>query len=184
MTKQIMRLAFIIIAICTLSSYRNVSIDKEPLINWSHDRKLTWEDFKGKPTASKSNMLAVTCSNINFTYKHSKGLITNYEIKSVFIKDKSWTITSNLKALAHEQLHFDINELYARKIRKSFDSLANKNNYLMENYIKVYNTYTVKRNRINRLYDTEVYGNDIALKQWIKKINNELEELDNYEEIE
>ncbi|TPG38197.1 DUF922 domain-containing protein [Flavobacterium pectinovorum] len=150
-------------------------------ILWDKNRKLTWEDFKGMPDGSDSLIVAGTTSTIKFEYSTTKNMITNYKLVSIFIKSKSWSITNSIQLLAHEQLHFDITELYARKIRKSFDSLRIKKNYDKENYTLIYNSNILKSQDLNKLYDSEVFGNNINQNKWIKKISNEILKLKKYE---
>jgi predicted secreted Zn-dependent protease len=50
-------------------------------------------------------------------------------VKNYFDKDQSWMMVKNAYVLQHEQIHFNISELYARKIRKSADSLSQKKRY-------------------------------------------------------
>ncbi len=43
-----------------------------------------------------------------------------YNISALFSKNESWMLVRSSDILAHEQVHFDIFELYARKMRKLF----------------------------------------------------------------
>ncbi|MDQ6527683.1 hypothetical protein [Flavobacterium sp. LHD-85] len=182
-------LLIFIIIICssTIPNYRyskKAYNQEENTILWSNDRKLTWEDFKGVPDSSSQSVLvtvAGTTSVINFEYKTIKNMMTSYKIESIFVKNKSWTITSDTLVLAHEQLHFDITELYARRIRKTFDSLKSRKNYIEDNYVKVYDHNIMQKNELDDLYDNQVYGNNMNQNRWIKKISNEILKLKKYE---
>lgn len=95
---------------------------KEEVIPWSADRKLSWSDFKGKPFKT-AWAAATTASGISYEFSTSgTGDAMNLEIKVVtyFYPDKSWYRPElcNDVILSHEQLHFDISELYARKMQK------------------------------------------------------------------
>lgn len=184
--KSILLTSFIII-LSSLSNYNDshssLGDDKDTIL-WSSKKKLTWQDFKGIPDTLNSIMLAGTCSDINFEYKSSNNLVTDYKVECTFIKSKSWTITDDAQILAHEQLHFDISELYARKIRKAFDSLKIKKNNFIENYTIIYESNIIKRNDLNKLYDSQVYGNNILQQRWIKKIESDLLKLKKYEYIQ
>ena len=79
---------------------------------------LTWDDFKGKPNY-KSHISALCASAIEYSYECSGPNIT-YEVNAIFIPKESW-VQPDAKTeyiLAHEHLHFNITELYARKLRK------------------------------------------------------------------
>lgn len=88
---------------------------------WSSERPLKWEDFKG-PVPPDAVPAATTASGIS--YKYSANLLhhevkLDYEVGAYFYPDESWYkpgVCDDL-ILSHEQLHFDISELYARKMR-------------------------------------------------------------------
>lgn len=94
----------------------------EAEIEWTPDRKLTWDDFKGKPdTENFPNALAVTNSAIGF----ESGSFSPFKDGKLFVRNMfnnygSWVLpkgkTDNV--LRHEQVHFDITEIYTRKLRK------------------------------------------------------------------
>ncbi|MFZ9004644.1 MAG: DUF922 domain-containing protein [Robiginitalea sp.] len=98
-----------------------VSQEKDA-IPWQPDRKLSWADFKGTPPESK-RVAATTASGINYTYTttESEGLYKlDYEVVTYFYPYQSWYHTElcDSVVLSHEQLHFDISELYARRMRE------------------------------------------------------------------
>lgn len=191
-TRSIYLLLVLMIIICSSTSpdYRlNVKTNNEEsdIIVWSNDRKLIWEDFTGIPDTTESHPIlttvAVTSSVIKFEYDTKNNMVIKYKLEPIFIKSKSWTITNDIRVLAHEQLHFDITELYARKIRKAFDSLQSRKNYIEDSYLKVYNFNLLKKNELNYLYDYQSYGNPTNQNRWIKKIGAELIKLKEYEYI-
>ncbi len=69
-------------------------------------RQLTWEDFKGKPPVAAQGD-ACTCTNIAIGYD------TAY---AIFIPERSWTKTKDVRLLRHEQLHFAVTRNYADSI--------------------------------------------------------------------
>lgn len=50
-----------------------------------------------------------------------------YNISALFSKNESWMLVRSHDILAHEQIHFDIFELYARKMRKLFAETLKSN---------------------------------------------------------
>lgn len=54
-----------------------------------------------------------------------------YNISALFSKNESWMLVRSNDILAHEQIHFDIFELYARKMRKLLAETL-KNNFVDE----------------------------------------------------
>lgn len=94
----------------------------ETRIEWSADRKLTWDDFKGQPDLKNfPNALAVT--NSGFGYESGISMFQDGElfVESVFNTNESWVLPEgrNAYVLKHEQIHFDITEIYTRKLRKT-----------------------------------------------------------------
>jgi|ADGO01.1.fsa_nt_gi hypothetical protein len=87
------------------------------LIDWSASRKLTWDDFKG-PVDPESKNAALTTSSINIEFGYD-GTGLEYSIKCTFNKERSWVRIRNAEVLAHEQGHFDLAEIHARKLNKA-----------------------------------------------------------------
>ena len=159
-------------------------------IIWSSEQKLSWNDFKGKNENSFNYTKAETSTIIETvnTYYDNENLPI-YEIACYFLPKKSWTITSEQFALKHEQLHFDIGELYTRKIRKAFDSLNINKVKDFRKYENIFNSLNEKCSYYNDSYDSEVYqtNEDNTLKfsfakqkEWNDKIKKQLKVLDNY----
>lgn len=89
---------------------------------------LTWKDFKAQPDKS-SPYLASTYSGFSFSYSYKMEggePEFTYEVKTNFYPDRSWLKPGNgtKKLLGHEQLHFDISELYARKFKQYLASVG------------------------------------------------------------
>ncbi|MGB6269825.1 MAG: hypothetical protein WBF67_12535 [Olleya sp.] len=104
----------------------------ESEIEWSKDRKLTWDDFKGKPNKEEfPDALAVTNSSIG--YQSGINLFKNGKVfvQTLFYTNNSWYLPEgkNDYVLKHEQIHFDITEIYSRMLRKALaDANVTSNN--------------------------------------------------------
>jgi hypothetical protein len=86
-------------------------------MDWSHQKRLSWSDFKGH-AKNWGYVSALTASAIEYHYD-CDGKNISVSAKAIFIPEESW-VKSGSKSeyiLAHEQLHFDITEVYARKLR-------------------------------------------------------------------
>src|ERR1700743_1907283 len=93
---------------------------KSQLIKWYADKPLTWADFKGPVNESIPHQAYTHC-RFNYTSHWSKrdGKYTfNFKMGSGFDPEASWCRPGKQTEplLKHEQLHFDIHELYARKM--------------------------------------------------------------------
>ncbi len=104
-----------------LISFCSFSQKLEESILWSAEKRLTWKDFKGSipPDAVPA---ATTASGIS--YKYSANLLhhevqLDYTVVTYFYPNESWYKPESCDELilSHEQLHFDISELFARKMR-------------------------------------------------------------------
>jgi len=90
------------------------------IIYWSPDHRLTWNDFEGVPAYERHNVSAITSSGIVHYAGCKDGQII-YKVQAYFEKNESW-VKSEARTehhLSHEQIHFDITELYARRLRKA-----------------------------------------------------------------
>lgn len=96
---------------------------------WQEGQRLMWGDFRsprcyGEVCAYSSFVDAVTAADVPVIgFVDAQGL-DDYRVSCVFVRDSSWAnprvVTPNDRAhaLAHEQVHFDLAELTARKIRR------------------------------------------------------------------
>lgn len=156
-------------------------------IQWSENQKLTWDDFLGQPN-SNSDAAAVTSSGIVFGYKMSQ---VNNTIESItiqasahFYPEKSWVKLNQASAhiLGHEQLHFDITELFTRKLRKETNEIAPSEN--AHQILDAVHARIVKElHAMQNLYDNETdfsrnYENQVL---WEERIKMELEQLKDYQ---
>jgi hypothetical protein len=148
------------------------------LIRWSKASRLTWDDFKGTPPPGNTNA-ALTSSGIlvNFNY-NDKSL--NFEITCNFDKTKSWGRIKNDHILAHEQAHFDITELHARKLQRRLKEYRFRKNTVSKDIHEIYQAVVDELQQMQHAYDQETdhSRNFFQQKNWLTKIG---EELNNYE---
>lgn len=155
---------------------------EKEIIAWSETNKLTWDSFKGKVPESKYG--AITCSTIYS--KFEKGKILTLNIRACFIKKESWHKIkySNDYLLNHEQKHFDITEIYARKLRKILTDTSFKNETVARKEIsKIIRNNNKELNAFQDLYDKETNHSINIEKQteWDKNIERELKLLNAYQ---
>jgi hypothetical protein len=96
---------------------------------WGLKRPLVWTDFKGDPPR-ESPAAAETA----YTLLHGvrcTGSTFEYRVVAAFRPDHSWVRpeilkrpTDSARALRHEQTHFDLTELHARRLRRYFMELV------------------------------------------------------------
>jgi len=97
------------------------SSDTPDIIYWSETDPLTWDDFQGNAKFDYRNrdIAALTSSGI-MHYRGCKDGKIIYKVRAYFEKKESWykNDAHTEYHLAHEQLHFDVTELFTRKLRK------------------------------------------------------------------
>lgn len=179
-----MRLLFILTVLLNFSFVSPDNNDKD-LIVWNQDRLLTWDDFKGRP--AKRFAVASTNYDIIKTVDPINKDTTKVITRAVFYCNKSWKKKNwiDTTVLAHEQRHFDIAELYARKLRKWMQ----QQNYssVSELKIKTDSLYAIIEKEMDVYqdkYDTETEGSMNGEQQriWNDKIANQIKELNTYAE--
>lgn len=87
--------------------------------------QLTWDDFKGKPT--DSNFLAVSRSGWDYWEHWADNGSADYSVRGLFFPELSFSITTDSYTLKHEQGHFDINEIYVRRLNKQLKLFVRAN---------------------------------------------------------
>ncbi len=174
------KVALIFVLVVQFSIAQNV---KKP---WRVNEKLEWSDFRGGPDPD-SPYSASTYSGISYRYTAKtaiKKVHVTFEVACYFIPDKSWVkegFESDKKLLAHEQLHFDITELFARKLHQKL-----KNTRFTKNHHKqiktIYNTILNKRKLMQELYDAETNhsDNEVLQKKWEIKIAKLLKKMNHF----
>ena len=153
---------------------------KEELIPWSAGRKLTWADYKAKPD-SNSDAAASTTTYLGIEYS-MKNSVLGYKITCSFSKDRSWGLHKNDHILNHEQGHFDIAEIFARKLNMEMGNYTfNKKSY-QQDLRKIYKDILKQKEEFQDEYDKETNHSINKEKQsaWSKKIANMLEEYKAY----
>ncbi|MFN6946454.1 MAG: hypothetical protein ACK4ND_16015 [Cytophagaceae bacterium] len=147
-------------------------------IEWKENYKLRWEDFAGD-CGGDGKHSAMTCSDINVK-SYKKGDRIFYNVSSSFMKEVSWTKSKSEALLAHEQLHFDITELYGRKMRKALSEP--QRNLTKQEFKAIIDPVFDEWGKMEKLYDKETrHGlNKVKQKEWEQMVERKLHELDAY----
>jgi predicted secreted Zn-dependent protease len=150
------------------------------LIDWSHERKLNWEDFKAAPDKNSPNAaLTNTAIKIDFSYNNE---VLNYHIRCQFDKKNSWGRVKNEYILSHEQGHFDIAEIFARKLNKALKQYQPHPETLSKDINSIYQDMMQQYHDRQTAYDEETKFSIDTQKQaeWLKKIKEELKQSEAY----
>lgn len=148
-------------------------------IPWTEETKLSWENFTGKSDPG-SPFVASTHSSIIFNYNvrsENGKLSLSTETDSYFYPELSWYNKGEVNAhiLKHEQGHFDITELHARKLRKAFSEYKVTENF-KKDLSAIFTTINNDRQKMQNLFDKETNHSRNAEKEahWQKLIAAEL----------
>lgn len=90
--------------------------------------------------------------------------------------------TTSAQLLAHESIHFDIAEVFARYLRKALLNLSKSSDNNLDQYLTVRNKYFKEASHYQDLYDQEtVYGlNTKEQRRWASHIKTELQKWEDY----
>ncbi len=156
--------------------------EKDDYLPWFSDRRLSWEDFLCEPKHN-TDAVALTSTALGIAYKVSQGELT-YEITCSFSKNKSWGILKTTYILAHEQGHFDITEIFARKLHKELSEYAFNKKTFRVDVSNMYNRIVREKENLQYAYDgqSDHSRNKTLQKEWLQKIEFLLEETAPYAE--
>ena len=108
----------------------DAQLAKDSAIRWTARRPLTWADFQGKPPDRNDAVAAETAYTILHGFR-CVGSAFDSVVVAAFRPRESWvkmamlrTPADNARALRHEQAHFDIAEIHARRIRRYYSELV------------------------------------------------------------
>jgi Bacterial protein of unknown function (DUF922) len=165
----------VILLVCFFNlSYHNPK-DKSTF-PWSKDRPLTWDDFQGTPLPKEAG--AITDAFLGIKPGKENGLFTYFV--AYFDKQKSWVARRDSLGLVHEQAHFDIVEIFARKFNNEFkdfrisadDNTLNRQRVRMNEVIDEMYNKQIKYDK-----ETDGYFNQKEQVRWNKWIKKQLDSI-------
>lgn len=145
-------------------------------IEWKTGLKLEIKDFKGRPNDSEA--LALTVSSIEYSLDPTPDQTAGiFKVRAVFHKRQSWFSApeNDFLTLKHEQLHFDITELHARLLLKKVTESDLPYQKLFKRLDSYFNQIEAAWQRMQNLYDKEVYQDPDLHEKWFKFVEEELE---------
>lgn len=153
-------------------------------IYWNQRRMLDWEDYRVK-TSFSANETAVARSAWDYdTPWYTKGAMLYININTVFVKNASWVKKGNESEylLRHEQGHYDIAEVNARKYRKAIKEFTFKRATIKNDLDSLHQYYYSLCLKEQEQYDldTKHSENKEVQEQWTSQIIGELENGMNY----
>ncbi|MFN3346557.1 MAG: hypothetical protein ACK42E_01920 [Candidatus Bipolaricaulaceae bacterium] len=162
---------------------------------WMSTRPLTFEDFKGQPPRQPGNAVGQICMDIDYEYKGSArstpdGSALEVQLLEVRVwnrmdRNRSWILPDHKRpeVLEHEQIHFDINEVYRRLIQAELEKLARTlvlrvhgldeaRERLAQEVQKVFLRYYRKLQEVHDLFDADVEKGGLSTqKEWRRRVD-------------
>lgn len=150
--------------------------EDEESIPWNMSRRLSWDDFLCEPQKN-SDAVASTSTSLGIAYQVEHGDLT-YSITCNFSKLKSWGLLRTDYILAHEQGHFDITEIFARKLFKALQEYQFNRKTYRQDVNAIYKDIVQQKEDMQAAYDglTDHSRNRKVQYEWLQKINQLLDE--------
>ncbi len=169
----------IIPAIFFLLPFLAKAQDKD-FIEWSPYTRLGWSDYLAKPS-STSGAAAITSTAIGVEY-HVNDNTLSYSITCRFSKTRSWGRNKTDYILQHEQGHFDITEIYARKLAQELKEYKFNPRKYQDDLNKIYKMVMDEKEDFQNKYDKETdYSRDHEKQaEWLGKIQDELNQTEDF----
>ena len=155
----------------------NMQADRD-IVVWSQNRKLTWADFQGEVDQAAKAIEAAK-SRIAISLDMSCGATSKLTLTAEFEKGNSWVKPGETtdRLLRHEQTHFDIVELFRRRLDKTIRQAGNAcgNRELIASRYKE-NDRALSDEQAR--YDAETkHGTDLeSQQQWTERVLKALKE--------
>ena len=162
----------------------------EPVLPWSDSYKVSWKDFKGTPKLNES-AVAITASGIAFEFsiretEDEQVVSFTSNVEALFYPEKSWFKPNHADdhILGHEQLHFDITELFASKLRQRISKL-NKSNHLSKDLKAAHESVLKELAGFQDTYDNETgfSRKKSSQAEWEVSVQSKLIELAKYKSV-
>lgn len=120
-------------------------------IVWEEGTKLCFDNFQASiPTNIDLEAQSSVSIYRRFWYR---GQFLHFKVFAFFTPNESWIKYKSKTLLEHEQFHFDLAEITARKMRKYLAGLNNSyvvKGFVITNLQNIYNEYLVLQNKYDK----------------------------------
>lgn len=145
---------------------------------WQEHSHLSWDDFKGPVGAEDDQTAAATHCGMGFKTVSGADGKQEIVVYNKFYVNKSW-VRSDAKMeeiLQHEQGHFDLCELYTRKLRLRLKGIDLDSKNAKQSLYRIYTEVNAEyETRQQRYEDETTHGiNTPVQNRWTNNIANEL----------
>jgi len=183
-------LGSMVLLMCGLASAAPAAraLAQDDAIVWTATRKLTWDDFKAKPLRELDGARSAISHTVQIG---CRGGSLQVRVLTLFHPQQSSVtyriISSGLASrvgLAHEHLHFDIAEIFARRIRGMYAELAEPCPRTDEALQALADPIFRELQAEQRRFDDQTRFGELEAKQleWAKRIAAELDALQAFQD--
>jgi hypothetical protein len=146
------------------------------VIPWETDKRLIWDDFLCEPRIG-TDAVASTSTSLGIAYQLTDGQL-KYHITCYFNKEKSWGLMKTDYILAHEQGHFDITEVFARRLNEALQNYQFNKKTFKKDIGQMYQAIVSQKEEYQKTYDaqTDHSRNRKVQYDWLEKIDGLLAE--------
>lgn len=154
------------------------------LLHWQADYQLQFSDFQGAPKPDRGSCSSHCTLGMDnkFDKDAQKNVLIEVSVHNIFTKNKSWIKKGDQKMLHHERGHFDLSEVYARKLRKKIReehlTYGNYRGVLHRLHQQTLKELDARRNKYSA--ETMIGNNEKAQEKWQQAIQQELRELSDF----
>jgi hypothetical protein len=150
-------------------------------IPWTPSYRLNWTDFMCAPQHNSNDVVASTSTALGLAYQIRNGKLT-YQITCRFSKNKSWGLVKTPYILQHEQGHFDITEIFARKLYQVLSHYQLNRPTFQADINTIYDTLMQAKEAFQQAYDAETdhSRNKRHQQEWLERINQLLTDTQPY----
>jgi len=154
--------------------------ETEEYIPWQYERRLTWDDFQSEPK-KQGEAVASTSTSLGISYQLTNGQLV-YQITCNFSKLKSWGSLKTPYILAHEQAHFDITEIAARKMFEALSKYQFNRKTYQRDINMIYQDVVAFKENMQHAYDkqTDHSRNRKVQMEWLDRIEQLLIDTEAY----
>jgi len=168
-----MKIFVLTACICISAFFANA----QESIRWNENQLLNWDDFNGKVNDT-SRYDAECFAEIRYNYKFYSVSDFEFEVFASFDKNTSWSRkgTRSVALLKHEQMHFNIAELFAEKLQNDFNSYSYTASTYNLQILQLFNQKKLEYQAMQLQYDEETNHalNKEKQKEWEEFVINEL----------
>jgi hypothetical protein len=159
---------------------KTLHVEDAEFIPWSNHLRLTWDDFQCEPKRG-TDAVASTSTSLGIAYQMQQGRL-NYHITCNFSKVKSWGLMKTDYILAHEQGHFDITEIFARKLNEALMNYEFNKRTFRKDINEIYQSIVRQKEEYQRMYDGESdhSRNRKSQYEWLERIQLLLDETQHF----